>query len=138
LNGKSAISSSSLIPRKEKSNLNASRRVLLLSSSSEVWGQSEREKGADLLTSEQSPLFDNSRWQIFLYPNSGHEQYVSLYISAEPTTFEKERGASELALFEAPKTGKDGKEKEKEKDKAPWRRDGQYKFTFEVSFPFFC
>lgn len=82
----------------------------------------------------QSPLFDNSRWQIFLYPNSGHEQYVSLYLSAEPTLFEKERGASESALLDPPK--KDGKDKDKEKDKAPWRRDGKYKFTFEVRHPF--
>ncbi|GAA5957322.1 hypothetical protein JCM3765_000422 [Sporobolomyces pararoseus] len=80
----------------------------------------------------KSPLFDNSRWQIFLYPNSGHEQYVSLYLSAEPTPFEKERGASESALFDPPKVGKDGKEKEKEKDKLPWRREGKYKFTFEA------
>ncbi|GAA5978933.1 hypothetical protein JCM5350_004182 [Sporobolomyces pararoseus] len=80
----------------------------------------------------KSPLFDNSRWQIFLYPNSGHEQYVSLYLSAEPTPFEKERGASESALFDPPKLGKDGKEKEKEKDKLPWRREGKYKFTFEA------
>ncbi|GAA5870533.1 hypothetical protein JCM16303_001513 [Sporobolomyces ruberrimus] len=79
----------------------------------------------------KSPLFDNSRWQIFLYPNSGHEQYVSLYLSAEPTAFEKERGTSESALYDpSTKAGKDGKEKEK--DKAPWRRDGKYKFTFEA------
>lgn len=71
-----------------------------------------------------------------MYPNSGHEQYVSLYLSAEPTPFEKERGASESALFDPPKLGKDGKEKEKEKDKLPWRREGKYKFTFEVSFTF--
>lgn len=74
-----------------------------------------------------------------MYPNSGHEQYVSLYLSAEPTEFEKERSLNEGALYDPPKVGRDGKEKEKEKDKAPWRRDGHYKFTFEVrcQFSFF-
>lgn len=46
---------------------------------------------------------------------------------------------NEGALYDPPKVGRDGKEKEKEKDKAPWRRDGHYKFTFEVrcQFSFF-
>lgn len=46
---------------------------------------------------------------------------------------------NEGALYDPPKVGRDGKEKEKEKDKAPWRRDGHYKFTFEVRsrFSFF-
>ncbi|GAA5895027.1 BTB/POZ and MATH domain-containing protein [Sporobolomyces salmoneus] len=86
----------------------------------------------------KSPLFDNSRWQIFLYPNSGHEQHLSVYLSAEPTAAEKERGAPENVLFESPwqkkdkdKDGKD-KEKDKDKDKTPWKREGKFKFTFEA------
>ncbi|KAM0787001.1 hypothetical protein ACM66B_006270 [Microbotryomycetes sp. NB124-2] len=47
----------------------------------------------------KSALFDNHRWQVFLYPNSGHEQYVSLYLSCEPTQAEKERGLAEQAAW---------------------------------------
>ncbi|GAA6007942.1 hypothetical protein JCM11491_006550 [Sporobolomyces phaffii] len=96
----------------------------------------ESTKGEAKSKCVKSPLFDNSRWQIFLYPNSGHEQYLSLYLSAEPTAFERERGASESAMYDLPpKSGKDkdkDKDKEKEKEKAPWRRDGKFKFTFEA------
>ncbi|GAA5861912.1 hypothetical protein JCM1840_006872 [Sporobolomyces johnsonii] len=83
----------------------------------------------------KSALFDSSRWQIFLYPNSGHEQYVSLYLSCEPTAAEKERGVAELSTFDPPRlgAGRDAKDgKEKEKDRIPWRRDGRFKFTFEA------
>ncbi|KAK4049653.1 hypothetical protein OIV83_003928 [Microbotryomycetes sp. JL201] len=47
----------------------------------------------------KSALFDNHRWQVFLYPNSGHEQYMSLYLSCEPTQAEKERGLAEQAAW---------------------------------------
>ncbi|GAA5919549.1 hypothetical protein JCM1841_001004 [Sporobolomyces salmonicolor] len=83
----------------------------------------------------KSALFDSSRWQIFLYPNSGHEQYVSLYLSCEPTAAEKERGMAELSTLDPPRlgAGRDAKDgKEKEKDRIPWRRDGRFKFTFEA------
>ncbi|GAA6064057.1 hypothetical protein JCM10212_006793 [Sporobolomyces blumeae] len=94
----------------------------------------------------KSPLFDNSRWQIFLYPNSGHDQYLSLYLSCEPTPADRERGIAEAALHDptalapaaAGKPLRDGKDKDKEKekdkdkDKGPWRREGEYKFTFEA------
>ncbi|GAA6001236.1 hypothetical protein JCM10207_007478 [Rhodosporidiobolus poonsookiae] len=81
----------------------------------------------------KSSLFDNSRWQIFLYPNSGHEQYMSLYLSCEPTAAEKERALAEQAGMVAGPNGDDGKSASgKEKEKTPWRRDGKFKFTFEV------
>ncbi|SCZ96104.1 BZ3500_MvSof-1268-A1-R1_Chr8-1g10007 [Microbotryum saponariae] len=51
-----------------------------------------------------SALFDNHRWQVFLYPNSGVEQYVSLYLSCEPTAAEKERGAAERAGWSSSNT----------------------------------
>lgn len=63
--------------------------------------------------------------------NSGHDNYVSLYLSCEPTQAEKER-----ALAEPPSVGAaDGNvaaKEGKEKDRIPWRRDGKFKFTFEV------
>ncbi|GAA5885241.1 hypothetical protein JCM3774_001830 [Rhodotorula dairenensis] len=86
----------------------------------------------------KSPLFDQSRWQIFLYPNSGHEQYVSLYLSCEPTEAEKERALSEKPdlLTALPGPGSSdvrlGKDSGKEKDRMPWKRDGHFKFTFEA------
>ncbi|GAA5908157.1 hypothetical protein JCM6882_005959 [Rhodosporidiobolus microsporus] len=83
----------------------------------------------------KSALFDHARWQIFLYPNSGQEQYVSVYLSAEPTPAERERGLAEQAAtlpgataFTAGAAAGGGGGKEK----VPWRRDGHYKFTFEI------
>lgn len=39
--------------------------------------------------SQQSALFDNEKWQIFFYSNSGHDQCCSLYLSCEPTVEER-------------------------------------------------
>ncbi|GAA5952810.1 hypothetical protein JCM8115_002356 [Rhodotorula mucilaginosa] len=86
----------------------------------------------------KSPLFDQSRWQIFLYPNSGHEQYVSLYLSCEPTEAERERALSQKPDLSTtlPGSGSSdarlGKDGGKEKDRMPWKRDGHFKFTFEA------
>ncbi|SCV67208.1 BQ2448_5854 [Microbotryum intermedium] len=97
----------------------------------------------------QSALFDNHRWQIFLYPNSGIEQYVSLYLSCEPTAAEKERGAAERAGWSSSNTAtgpppglavsgaaagrQSGGSGALSKDvKGPWRREGNFKFTFEA------
>lgn len=72
--------------------------------------------------------------------NSGHEQYVSLYLSCEPTEAEKERALSERPDHSTalPSAGSSdvrlGKDSGKEKDRMPWKRDGHFKFTFEVSF----
>lgn len=78
--------------------------------------------------------------QIFFYPNSGHEQYCSLYLSCEPTAAEKEKGLLEHAGWGAKGKGsQSGKEGGKDgavsgKDaKGPWKREGKFKFTFEVS-----
>ncbi|BGP13051.1 hypothetical protein JCM10213v2_000970 [Rhodosporidiobolus nylandii] len=80
----------------------------------------------------KSALFDNARWQIFLYPNSGNDQYVSLYLSCEPTAAEKERALAEQAsgIGGTGANSEDGRGKEKER--IQWRRDGKFKFTFEV------
>ncbi|GAA5892243.1 hypothetical protein JCM8208_001491 [Rhodotorula glutinis] len=77
----------------------------------------------------KSALFDQSRWQIFLYPNSGNDQYLSIYLSCEPTFAEKER-----ALAEQPSANDGGHAHPggKEKERVPWRRDGKFLFTFEV------
>lgn len=113
----------------------------------------------------QSPLFDQSRWQIFLYPvrtlvlpesgassswlrtrltpavseqNSGHDQYVSLYLSCEPTQAEKERALSEKPDLSATvqaggsSDARVGKDSGKDRDRMPWKRDGHFKFSFEV------
>jgi hypothetical protein len=69
---------------------------------------------------------------------------VSLYLSCEPTTAEKERALAEAgaagASTTAGATGDDGRATAasgaKEKDRVPWRRPGKYKFTFEVCRPF--
>ncbi|KAG8986701.1 dolichyl-P-Man:Man(5)GlcNAc(2)-PP-dolichol alpha-1,3-mannosyltransferase, partial [Tulasnella sp. 427] len=58
----------------------------------------------------KSVRFGGGRWQILLYPNSGHEGgYVSLYLSCEPTQEEKDNAIN-------------GK----------WTRDGLFKFSFDL------
>ncbi|BGP37063.1 hypothetical protein JCM10449v2_000967 [Rhodotorula kratochvilovae] len=79
----------------------------------------------------KSALFDQSRWQIFLYPNSGHDQYVSVYLSCEPTVAEKERALAEQPALAAAESAQ-GAQGGKEKERIPWRRDGRFHFTFEV------
>ncbi|GAA5978850.1 hypothetical protein JCM11641_003586 [Rhodosporidiobolus odoratus] len=92
----------------------------------------EQTKGDAKSKCVKSALFDNSRWQVFLYPNSGHEQYVSLYLSCEPTAMERERALAEQAggIGGTSTSGDEGKGKDKER--VPWRRDGKFKFTFDV------
>ncbi|KAF9505097.1 hypothetical protein BS47DRAFT_1368336 [Hydnum rufescens UP504] len=59
----------------------------------------------------KSIKFGGGRWQVLFYANSGHEggNFVSLYLSCEPTEEEKERAIN-------------GK----------WVREGLFKFSFEV------
>ncbi|KAL8277951.1 hypothetical protein RQP46_009583 [Phenoliferia psychrophenolica] len=89
----------------------------------------------------KSALFDSQKWQVFFYPNSGHEQYCSLYLSCEPTAAEKEKGLAERAGWGASggkgaQGGKEGGGKDagpSAKDaKGPWKREGKFKFTFEA------
>ncbi|BGP22026.1 hypothetical protein Rt10032_c18g6015 [Rhodotorula toruloides] len=91
----------------------------------------DQTKGESKSRCVKSALFDNSRWQLFLYPNSGHDNYVSLYLSCEPTQVEKERALAEPPAVGAAEGGVGAKEG-KEKDRVPWRRDGKFKFTFEA------
>ncbi|ORY43939.1 hypothetical protein BCR35DRAFT_311190 [Leucosporidium creatinivorum] len=114
----------------------------------------EQSKGEAKSKCVKSALFDNHRWQIFLYPNSGHEQYCSLYLSCEPTSTEKERGLAERAGWAAAAAGREGLNaglagpaapeavgvvggtaggRAVGKDvKGPWKREGKFKFTFEL------
>lgn len=67
-------------------------------------------KGEQKSKVHKSVRFGGGRWQILLYPNSGHEGgYVSLYLSCEPTQEEKENAIN-------------GK----------WVRDGLFKFSFDL------
>jgi hypothetical protein len=95
----------------------------------------------------QSALFDSERWQIFFYPNSGNEQFCSLYLSCEPTTEEREKGISERGNVTNSATDNGGadsgavngkghynaKESKDVSSKPPWNREGKFKFSFEVS-----
>lgn len=93
-----------------------------------------------------------------LEQNSGHEQYCSLYLSCEPTSAEKERGLAERAGWAAGREGQAavgagpgggapeavgivggtagaaGGRMVGKDVKGPWKREGKFKFTFEVSF----
>lgn len=81
--------------------------------------------------------------------NSGHDQFVSLYLSCEPTAAEKERALAEQAGTVAGATTSAGAGEDdarngsgavvKDKDRLPWKRAGKYKFTFEArSFLLIC
>ncbi|KAH8114309.1 hypothetical protein DFH11DRAFT_1593744 [Phellopilus nigrolimitatus] len=71
----------------------------------------ESSKGEAKSKVTKSVKFGGGRWQILFYPNSGTEggQYISLYLSCEPTVDERENAVN-------------GK----------WVRDGLYKFSFEL------
>ncbi|GAB1521561.1 hypothetical protein RhiTH_004658 [Rhizoctonia solani] len=71
----------------------------------------ENSKGEQKSKVVKSAIFGGGRWQVLFYPNSGHEGggYISLYLSCEPTSDEKEKAMN-------------GK----------WQREGLYKFTFEL------
>ena len=63
----------------------------------------------------KSTVFGSGQWQIYLYANSGSEPaYISLYLCAEPTREERDRGA---AAFPSTKE---------------WTRTGTFRFTFEL------
>lgn len=94
----------------------------------------------------KSALFDRQQWQIFLYFNSGPEQYISLYLSAEPTALERELGIAEAEKggWSATTGGVRAEEggpsstavtasKHTTSTKSPWKREGKFKFSFEVS-----
>ncbi|KAG8685884.1 hypothetical protein FRC11_009894 [Ceratobasidium sp. 423] len=71
----------------------------------------ENSKGEQKSKVVKSAVFGGGRWQVLFYPNSGHEGggFISLYLSCEPTSDEKEKAMN-------------GK----------WQREGLYKFTFEL------
>ncbi|KAL5519976.1 hypothetical protein ACEPAG_1636 [Sanghuangporus baumii] len=71
----------------------------------------ESSKGESKSKAVKSVKFGGGRWQILFYPNSGTEggQFVSLYLSCEPTPEEKDNAI-------------DGR----------WVRGGLYKFNFEL------
>ncbi|CAE6475932.1 hypothetical protein ACGC1H_007273 [Rhizoctonia solani] len=71
----------------------------------------ESSKGEQKSKVVKSAIFGGGRWQVLFYPNSGHEGggFISLYLSCEPTSDEKEKAMN-------------GK----------WQREGLYKFTFEL------
>lgn len=76
--------------------------------------------------------------------NSGVEQYLSLYLSCEPTATEREKGLeAEKALWplgtkNAPagsasnRNSVVGSSKSATAGKGSWRREGKYKFSFEA------
>ncbi|KAH8922753.1 hypothetical protein BT69DRAFT_1350638 [Atractiella rhizophila] len=90
----------------------------------------------------KSALFGENKWQIFFYPNSGHEQYCSLYLSCEPTLEERERGLRASAL-EGPLVtgsgigaaggaGSGASGAVASGGMGQWEREGVFKFTFET------
>ncbi|KAG8882910.1 dolichyl-P-Man:Man(5)GlcNAc(2)-PP-dolichol alpha-1,3-mannosyltransferase [Tulasnella sp. 331] len=68
------------------------------------------DKGDQKSRVTKSTKFYGGRWQILLYPNSGHEGgYVSLYLSCEPTQEEKDSAVN-----------------------GRWTREGLFKFSFDL------
>lgn len=80
----------------------------------------------------KSSLFDSSRWQIYLYLNSGPEAYLSLYLSCEPTLQEREQGAESARSAVLGVKNESASSKNTGKKLGPWKREGKFKFSFEV------
>ncbi|MBW0486767.1 hypothetical protein O181_026482 [Austropuccinia psidii MF-1] len=102
----------------------------------------------------KSSFFGESKWQVFFYPNSGHDQYCSLYLSCQPTQEEFEKATitqltnhyhqsallndnSSLAAASnsnQPNLPNPNGQAVKPIDpnQVPWHRDGLFKFTFEI------
>lgn len=102
------------------------------------------------------PTLPSTPWTL---QNSGHEQYCSLYLSCEPTSLEKELGLASLAAASTSTStstsasaayigpgGEGGGAGEhrhghghggraQKEGRGPWKREGKFKFTFEVSSP---
>lgn len=66
----------------------------------------------------KSPLFGNGAWQVLFYANAGndHKDFSSIYLSAEPTTTERDpHGTGQLVH--------------------DWSREGLFKFVIEIKAP---
>lgn len=78
----------------------------------------------------KSVFFGDGKWQVFFYPNSGHDQYCSLYLSCQPTHEEIEKGTTQNP---SPITSINNvQQKAVDPAQVPWHREGLFKFTFEI------
>ncbi|KAG0146591.1 hypothetical protein CROQUDRAFT_107077 [Cronartium quercuum f. sp. fusiforme G11] len=76
----------------------------------------------------KSVFFGDGKWQVFFYPNSGHDQYCSLYLSCQPTSEEIEKGSIQIPT----PTPNTSHPKSIDPAQVPWHREGLFKFTFEI------
>ncbi|KAA1067341.1 hypothetical protein PGT21_001715 [Puccinia graminis f. sp. tritici] len=89
----------------------------------------------------KSAFFGQGKWQVFFYPNSGHDQYCSLYLSCQPTPEEFEKAAvyqlTKHSLLpssasSASLSPNSAHLKPLDPNQVPWQREGLFKFTFEI------
>ncbi|POV94356.1 hypothetical protein PSHT_16261, partial [Puccinia striiformis] len=89
----------------------------------------------------KSAFFGQGKWQVFFYPNSGHDQYCSLYLSCQPTTEEFEKAAvyqlTKHSLLPSSASSSNLSPnsaglKPLDPNQVPWQREGLFKFTFEI------
>jgi len=89
----------------------------------------------------KSAFFGQGKWQVFFYPNSGHDQYCSLYLSCQPTTEEFEKAAvyqlTKHSLLPSSASSSNlspnsSHLKPLDPNQVPWQREGLFKFTFEI------
>ncbi|CAH7667576.1 hypothetical protein BY996DRAFT_4579384 [Phakopsora pachyrhizi] len=163
-NNSSTHSSSSLLSNnlnnKSSSASNDNQEFLEVKSVSLEWKISnlksvfDSSKGETKSKCIRSSYFGDGKWQVFFYPNSGHEQYCSLYLSCQPTSEELERGAtlvksssrkalslsydlilknqSLTELFAHQILAIDSHRRNIDLSQVPWHREGLFKFTFEI------
>ncbi|PWN27889.1 hypothetical protein BDZ90DRAFT_231662 [Jaminaea rosea] len=97
----------------------------------EVFDTSKQETKSKVL---KSVPFGGGRWSILFYAQSGHDQYCSLYLNAEPleserTTSLQGRGTP-YAEGGPPRAAWSGGQSE-----PSWAREGKYRFNFTIQRP---
>ncbi|PWN46791.1 hypothetical protein IE53DRAFT_391045 [Violaceomyces palustris] len=83
----------------------------------------------------KSAPFGGGRWTVLFYAQSGHEQYCSLYLNAEPLPSEK----AHTLLLSSPGVSSSGSSRDLPPSKSKrdgseekWSREGLFRFTFQI------
>ncbi|PLW30182.1 hypothetical protein PCANC_22149 [Puccinia coronata f. sp. avenae] len=134
-------------PASSSPSLNDKQEFLEIKSVSLEWKLSnlkhifDSSKGDTKSKCVKSAFFGMGKWQVFFYPNSGHDQYCSLYLSCQPTPEEFEKAAvyqlTKHSLLPSSASSStlsptSTQLKPLDPNQVPWQREGLFKFTFEI------
>jgi hypothetical protein len=86
----------------------------------------------------KSAPFGQGRWTVLFYAQSGHEQFCSLYLNAEPLPHERLHPLLASAPPSSDARSREGSQSASAKSKSDggledrWERKGSFKFTFNI------